>query len=69
MTRAAIRRLRELDTQNHEAVIRLEITRALTHLVVIEHTLRTNEDFLDANKPSQTSSDAGSIDTTLLRQA
>ncbi|WP_077395691.1 FUSC family protein [Bombella intestini] len=51
MTRAAIRRLRELDTQDHEAIIRLEITRALTHLVVVEHTLRTNEDFLDASKP------------------
>ncbi|CDG33659.1 FUSC family protein [Parasaccharibacter sp. TMW2.1882] len=51
LTRAAIRRLRELDTQDHEAIIRLEITRALAHLVVIEHTLRTNENFLDASKP------------------
>ncbi len=51
LTRAAIRRLRELDTQDHEAIIRLEITRALTHLVVVEHTLRTNEDFLDASRP------------------
>lgn len=51
LTRAAIRRLRELDTQDHEAIIRLEITRALTYLVVVEHTLRTNEDFLDASRP------------------
>ncbi|MCX5614335.1 FUSC family protein [Bombella saccharophila] len=51
LTRAAIRRLRELDTQDHEAIIRLEITRALTHLVVIEYTLRTNENFLDASEP------------------
>lgn len=51
LARAAISRLRELDTQDHEAIIRLEITRALTHLVVIEHTLQTNMNFLDASRP------------------
>ncbi|GBR55899.1 FUSC family protein [Gluconobacter sphaericus] len=48
---AAVRRLRVLDAQETDLVTRLELTRAITYLVVIAYTMRTNEDFLDASKP------------------
>lgn len=51
VARAAIRRLRILDSQESDIITRLEITRALTYLVVIAHTLHTNRNFLDESKP------------------
>ena len=48
---AAVRRLRVLDARETDLVTRLELTRAITYLVVIAYTMRTNEDFLDASKP------------------
>lgn len=51
VARAAVRRLRELDTPDHDIITRLELTRALTYLVVIAHTLKTNTNFLDESRP------------------
>lgn len=51
VTRAAIQRLRILDTQEHDIITRLEITRALTYLIVIAHTLQTNRNFLNESRP------------------
>lgn len=48
---AAIRRLRVLDEQETDLVTRLELTRAITYLVVVSYTLRANENFLDAGRP------------------
>ncbi|WP_237442458.1 FUSC family protein [Saccharibacter sp. 17.LH.SD] len=50
VSRAAIRRLRVIDTQEEDIITRLEITRAITYLVVIAYTLETNENFLDEKK-------------------
>ncbi|TPW34852.1 FUSC family protein [Oecophyllibacter saccharovorans] len=47
----AIRRLREMDTPSHDIITRLEITRAITYLMIIAHILRTNRNFLDPTKP------------------
>ncbi|QHI95727.1 FUSC family protein [Aristophania vespae] len=51
IARAAVRRLRELDTSEHDIITRLELTRALTYLVVIAHSLKTNSNFLDESRP------------------
>ncbi|MDF7674985.1 FUSC family protein [Acetobacteraceae bacterium ESL0709] len=51
VARAAVRRLRGLDTPDHDIITRLEMTRALTYLVVIAHTLKTNMNFLDESRP------------------
>ncbi|MBS1063085.1 FUSC family protein [Gluconobacter wancherniae] len=48
---AAVRRLRALDALETDLITRLEMTRAITYLVVIAHTMQTNADFLDADKP------------------
>ncbi|EHH68631.1 hypothetical protein GMO_14010 [Gluconobacter morbifer G707] len=48
---AAVRRLRALDEQETDLVTRLELTRAITYLVVVAHIMSTNSDFLDASKP------------------
>lgn len=47
----AIRRLREMDTPAHDIITRLEITRAITYLMVIAHILKTNRNFLDPTRP------------------
>lgn len=48
---AAVRRLRALDEHETDLVTRLEMTRAITYLVVIAYTMQTNADFLDASRP------------------
>lgn len=48
ISEAAIRRLRELDTNEHDTITRLELTRAITYLVVIGYALKKNVHFLDA---------------------
>lgn len=47
---AAIRRLRELDTNEHDIITRLELTRAITYLVVVAHVLKKNVNFLNMHQ-------------------
>lgn len=47
---AAIRRLRKIDATEQDTVTRLELTRAITYLVVIAYTLYTNVNFLDSTR-------------------
>ncbi|QDH12990.1 FUSC family protein [Formicincola oecophyllae] len=50
-TDSAIRRLRELDTSDHDTVSRLELTRAIAYLMVIAHNLKHCPNFLNPTRP------------------
>ncbi|GBR52323.1 fusaric acid resistance protein FusB [Neokomagataea thailandica NBRC 106555] len=47
----AVRRLRVLTPQETDFATRLDLTRAITYLVVVAHSLRTARDFLDSTQP------------------
>ncbi|QDH16250.1 FUSC family protein [Swingsia samuiensis] len=50
VARATIRRLRYIDEHETDLITRLEITRAITYLVVVSYILETNKNFLNPSK-------------------